>query len=656
MRLTYVELFAGAGGLSMGLDMAGWECLGHCEIEEFPRRVLAERWPGVPLHGDVTALTGAAIIEAAGGEAPLLLSGGSPCQDLSVAGKRKGLGGERSSLFHHQMRLWDETGARYCLWENVLGAFSSHNGRDFAAVLSSFVGSAIAVPADGWGSSGVAAGRTGVAAWRVLDAKYFGVPQRRRRVFVLGTRAGGVDPSEVLSVADRVSRDLAPRSEAGQGVAADAAGGARGTGVAINISNGEARIDEVMGTLQARPSGGQDIGKQMNAVLPIPLLEVGKRQGNSAEGSAGIGQPGDPMFTLQAGAKHGVMAWDSEFNPTGDLSGTLTARTKSGTTAAGVVAFNTDGRGAQVSEIAPTLQASAARISNQIQGVISFYTKATEVTVGEEVSPPLRAMNEADSKANGGGQMGIVEVASPLTTRCGEAANNDGPNGSPQNLVVAFAQNQRGEVRTSDVAPSLNVGGGKPGEGYPAVVSFKASHFTRGKDGAPSDVASPLSADADKGDQDQLVYDARGNGDGAVVPTLAGDHQDRVTDYTAIVTARMVAFGEYVDDGTASCLQAHLGKDAQDLVVDVVGTLASPQKDYNSLQSISQMQVTAGVPRRLTPLECERLMGWPDTHTALAGAKDAPRYKACGNGVATPVAAWIGFRLRQALTGEDFGA
>ena len=387
MRLTYVELFAGAGGLSMGLDMAGWECLGHCEIEEFPRRVLAERWPGVPLHGDVTALTGAAIIEAAGGEAPLLLSGGSPCQDLSVAGKRKGLGGERSSLFHHQMRLWDETGARYCLWENVLGAFSSHNGRDFAAVLSSFVGSAIAVPADGWGSSGVAAGRTGVAAWRVLDAKYFGVPQRRRRVFVLGTRAGGVDPSEVLSVADRVSRDLAPRSEAGQGVAADAAGGARGTGVAINISNGEARIDEVMGTLQARPSGGQDIGKQMNAVLPIPLLEVGKRQGNSAEGSAGIGQPGDPMFTL----------------------------------------------------------------------------------------------------------------------RCGEAANNDGPNGSPQNLVVAFAQNQRGEVRTSDVEPSLNVGGGKPGEGYPAVVSFKASHFTRGKDGAPSDVASPLSADADKGDQDQLV-------------------------------------------------------------------------------------------------------------------------------------------------------
>ena len=150
-RPTFYELFAGAGGLSMGLELAGWQCVGHAEIEAHPRAVLRKQWPGVRLDGDVAALDGREIVASVG---PItLLSGGSPCQDLSVAGKRAGMtegSGTRSSLFFEQVRIWDETQAPYLLWENVLGALSSNNGRDFAAVLSALVGSPVTVPSDGW--------------------------------------------------------------------------------------------------------------------------------------------------------------------------------------------------------------------------------------------------------------------------------------------------------------------------------------------------------------------------------------------------------------------------------------------------------------------------------------------------------------------------
>ena len=103
--MRFVELFAGAGGLSLGLERAGLRCVAHAEIETHARAVLRRRWPDVPLFGDVTTLTGADLPPCD------LLSGGSPCQDLSVAGKRAGLvDGARSSLFFHQARLWTECG------------------------------------------------------------------------------------------------------------------------------------------------------------------------------------------------------------------------------------------------------------------------------------------------------------------------------------------------------------------------------------------------------------------------------------------------------------------------------------------------------------------------------------------------------------------
>ncbi|MCA2991174.1 DNA cytosine methyltransferase [Gemmatimonas sp.] len=230
MTHYYAELFAGAGGLSRGLEAAGFHALAHAEIEPHARAVLRHRWPDTRLDGDVTQVNGA---DYAG---VTLLSGGSPCQDLSVAGKRAGLGGSRSSLFYEQVRIWHESQAPYLLWENVYGALSSNAGKDFAAVLSALVGADVDVPVVGrgksakpkWQRAGVASGPAAVAAWRVLDLQHFGPPQRRVRVFVLAARTGGVDPAEVLALREGVCGHPSPREQAREGVT---------RGVAFGINN-----------------------------------------------------------------------------------------------------------------------------------------------------------------------------------------------------------------------------------------------------------------------------------------------------------------------------------------------------------------------------------------------------------------------------------
>ena len=270
MDLTFVELFAGVGGMSMGLEEAGWECLGHAEWEAFPRRVLKARWSGVPLWGDVSKLNGHDIVQEVG---PFtMLTFGAPCQDFSIAGKRDGMDGERSVLVLDALRIWEESGAPLALYENVVGMLSSNQGADFASILSVFVGDPVAVPARGWkGGGGIVRGRRGVAAWRVLDAQYFGVPQRRRRVFVLGTRDPRVDPAQVLSLLEGVSGHPAPRRKARQGVAADAGAGApltfdargNGEGVDDNALTGDHnnRVTDytaiILRQREGKPGGGK---------------------------------------------------------------------------------------------------------------------------------------------------------------------------------------------------------------------------------------------------------------------------------------------------------------------------------------------------------------------------------------------------------------
>ena len=326
MPLTYVELFAGAGGLSRGLEMAGWACVAHAEWDAHARAVLRRHWPETPLFGDVSTLTGQMIHDASGGRPVTMLTGGSPCQDLSIAGKRAGMtedSGTRSSLYFEQVRLWHELDAispcPYFLWENVLGAFSSNHGKDFAAVLSALVGTPVAVPEDGWkGGGGVVSGCAGVAAWRVLDCQYFGPPQRRRRVFVLGVRAGGVDPAEVLSLLESVSGHFESSSSAGQDTAPDAGSGVAGGG-AIQVAE-----NNKMPSLQAAEnSGQQQIVVLSRVTIPIDTRNATRTSEPDAQNRQGIGvgEDGDPSPTITGLFVPAV--FDARGNGTGSVDSTL---------------------------------------------------------------------------------------------------------------------------------------------------------------------------------------------------------------------------------------------------------------------------------------------------------------------------------------------
>lgn len=289
----YVELFAGAGGMSLGLEAGGFAPMAHAEIEPHARAVLRQHWPDVRLDGDVAQINGA---DYAG---VTLLSGGSPCQDFSVAGKRAGLVGARSSLFHEQARIWHESGAPYLLWENVGGALSSNQGRDFATVLSALVGSPVTVPRDGWrGGGGVVAGRDAVAAWRVLDLQHFGPPQRRVRVFVLAARTGGVDPAEILALGESMCGHPAPRAQSRESVtgiisARTHGDGGLGTDDGMGVmaiaenQRGEVRTMEILGTLSrggGKPRSGYPCVVGLD-IAPTLCARDAKGPGNFRNGS-----------------------------------------------------------------------------------------------------------------------------------------------------------------------------------------------------------------------------------------------------------------------------------------------------------------------------------------------------------------------------------
>lgn len=199
MSLTMASLFDGSGGFPLAAKNEGITPVWASEIEPFPIRVTTKRLPEVKHYGNVAEIDGSAV------EPVDIITFGSPCQDMSVAGKRAGLKGERSNLFYEAIRIIREMRVRtngryprYIVWENVPGAFSSNKGEDFRCVLESICKikddwSAVPRPRK-WNNAGCIVGDDFSVGWRVLDAQYWGVPQRRKRIFLVADLAdrGGV--------------------------------------------------------------------------------------------------------------------------------------------------------------------------------------------------------------------------------------------------------------------------------------------------------------------------------------------------------------------------------------------------------------------------------------------------------------------------------
>ena len=197
--LTGVSLFAGVGGFDLAMQRQGVKVVASVEIDPKCNEVLAKHFPEATQFTDVTTVKGEDLINAGFTPSTGIITGGFPCQDLSVAGKRAGLAGERSGLFWEIARIVDETQTEYFVIENVPGLLSSNKGRDFGVVIGTMA------------DLGYSLG------WRVLDAQHFGVPQRRRRVFVVGRRSSSGGVAEILFKSEGLRGYSSQSNQARQG-------------------------------------------------------------------------------------------------------------------------------------------------------------------------------------------------------------------------------------------------------------------------------------------------------------------------------------------------------------------------------------------------------------------------------------------------------
>jgi DNA (cytosine-5)-methyltransferase 1 len=384
--MTLGSLFDGIGGWLIAAKHAGVEPVWASEIDDFPAAVTAHHFPEVKQMGDITKIDPDKL------EPVDIVCAGSPCQDLSVAGKRAGLAGERSGLFVDAIRLVrrmrERTGKpRFFVWENVPGAFSSNKGLDFKAVLEEISQTEISMPPGGkWAPAGMVEWDGGSLAWRVIDAQYWGVPQRRKRIFLVADFAGQ-SAGEILFVEQGLHGDSSesegPRQKAAgnaresvdsasgfkykQGAKAGGIGYQNGKAPTLELSQNYAVYDMTHADEVMRPVNGDKsnclnsrMGTGGNQV-PVVAFAVNQRdEVRDLQGKAGAlqAQPGmkqqtfciagniigrenqngghqmgvgkDVSFTLNTVDRHAVAVDVRNLRETDEISGTLQAKKTGG--------------------------------------------------------------------------------------------------------------------------------------------------------------------------------------------------------------------------------------------------------------------------------------------------------------------------------------
>ena len=619
--MTLGSLFDGIGGFPLAAVHNGITPVWASEIESFPIDVTKERFPAMLHVGDITRLNGAELPPVD------IITGGSPCQDLSVAGARAGLAGERSGLFMEQVRVVKEmrdaderrgrathaVRPRYLCWENVPGAFSSADGEDFRIVLEEIVRikdrtCSVPRPDTGrWESAGaIILGDQFSLAWRVLDAQFWGVAQRRKRIFLVADFAGRSAP-QILFEQDRLFGDFEAGGGQGQGAAAPAQGGAGDTGGPDGLNAEKTRStafaanqrDEVRDLRDVAAALGAQPGMKQQTFVALPDNCLNGRDTQQSR----VFTPEGVSPTL-AGADGG-----GGRNPAGLV---FSAGFSAGQgAAAGGIGYQ--------AECSPTLKASESG-SNMVPSVLCLNDQGGGVMdCGMELSGTLRAQEHGHqplvlATQQGGAEIG-VGVCPAITAAAGMSGNNQ---------PVLFENHGVDSRYTGPhpVAPTMSARYGTGGNNQPLIAQEEAICI------AGSTVSREHGGGEGLGCQTDLSY------------TLTGSDQHAV-----FSRQRVDAFQP---GDVASTQSARQHKDATDLVVEVAGldcrngaengdlcgTLQQGTTG-SSLNSIHPVR-TGRLIRRLTPLECERLQGFPDGWTALDGASDSSRYKALGNSVAIP--------------------
>lgn len=513
--------------------------------------------------GDITKMSGYTIPPVD------VITFGSPCQDLSIAGKRAGMAGERSGLFSEAVRIIREMryatfGAypKYAVWENVPGAFSSNKGEDFHAVLQSLCrvidpDATIPRPTDArggikWPRAGAILADHYSLAWRTMDAQHWGVPQRRLRISLVLDLTGG-RAGEVLFEPESLRGHFAPGITPGQAAPVVIGGCTEDANRAF--------------TLKIR-SGCEGGGK--GALVQI-------------EKSATLSTLQDQTLFVAEPPK--AYSFDS-------------------------------------------LASNSMKSSNPHSGC-----REVEIAKTLDTSPPDPAKNQ--------GGIAIVEPTFCIQGNTIDRADTAGANGTGVKEDVCYTLNT---IDRPAVAFALDCRNMTANEELSATLQAKDNG------GQSLNYINPVA--------EPLIYDARGNGDGITSPTMTGDHNSRVTDYTAITLQGDTVAGallarDYKGPGRADSLgrviAQPIGADLYNgtLTGDKAVTLttATGQGGANTGPSVIE-KIIRWIVRRLTPTECERLQGYPDGWTDLGEwidskgkthkDADTPRYKALGNSIALP--------------------
>lgn len=430
--IRYISLFSGIEAASCAWEPLGWEPVAFSEIEPFPCAVLAERFPDVPNLGDITEINWREVLEKYG-EVDLIV-GGSPCQSFSVAGKREGLSGESRLMFEY-IRAVQEVRPRWFVWENVPGALTSEGGAAFGQLLREM---------DGLGYG---------VAWRVLDSRFFGVPQRRRRVFAVGHLGDIEGPCQVLFEPEMLRWDAPSGNKRWEELSAHARGRAgREASLGFKYHQGsKARgigaEEEVSPTLMT--------DSHAPAVCVQGTIANGKRMGQN-----GLGASGGACYTLDTMDVHGV-CYPAEslcFNGGNkndlahigkgnvSLSPCLRA-SRSGTNGTPVVCYAQNQRyEVRQSGDGTTCGAIPASQSGKQFDFVCLPT----TQYGEDMAGTLLARND------------------------GSPCDNKGPN------VVCIADDNAHAAVDADVCGTLKVGGGAPRIAFPRAARATSGRSAQG--------------------------------------------------------------------------------------------------------------------------------------------------------------------------------
>ncbi|EJA5026924.1 Dam family site-specific DNA-(adenine-N6)-methyltransferase [Salmonella enterica] len=330
--MRYGSVCSGIEAASVAWEPLGWQPAWFAEIEAFPSAVLATHWPDVTNLGDMTGI--AAAVHAGDVEAPDVLVGGTPCQAFSIAGLRNGLADKRGQLSLSYVELANaiddkrrERGEEEAIivWENVPGVLSSKDNA-FGCFIGALAGEICELqPAGGkWSNAGCVYGPSRIVAWRVLDAQFFGVAQRRRRVFVVASARKGFDPAEVLFEFDSMRRDTPPRREPQTAVTTDTGSGIEGGSHWDNPANPRPTLNQ-SNNIGGIGASNQEVFSQRGAMLvsgnysDISRTLLAKENDSTAEDldtyilAYGGGNTGGNIDVATACTAHGVrMDFDTE--------------------------------------------------------------------------------------------------------------------------------------------------------------------------------------------------------------------------------------------------------------------------------------------------------------------------------------------------------